>query len=137
MCEREGLIKIPMVVNSPKLQCCASLEDTSSLGSRMYITLEDDDPNSLKHVQFRNLKINAKLASILNETSRECTTIQGLSLWNTGAPFSDATTTASLLDWMSSHQIQHLSIGATSVPVNVFDDIIGMKLPMMLVCDNV
>ena len=137
MCEREGLIKIPMVVNNPKLQCGASLDDHSSLGSRMYVTLEDDDPNSLKHVQFRNLRMTAKLASILVDTSRDSTaSIQGLSLWNNGAPFSDTTTASLLTDWMHSHEIQHLSIGANTIPVSVFDDLIGVKSPLLLVHDK-
>lgn len=132
-CEREGLIKIPLIVNSPKLQCSASLDDNSSLGSQVYVTLEDDDPNSLKHVHFRNIKMTAKLASIFLEASRESTIIQGLSLWNNGDPFSEAGGSGPLLEWLAAHQTQHLTIGANTLPVSVFDDIIGPKPTLVLV----
>lgn len=135
LCEREGLIKIPLVVHNPKLQCGASFDDHSSLGSRVYVTLEDDEPNSLKHVHFRNMRMNGKLATILYEASKECQGIQGLSLWNTGTPLSDTSTIAPLTEWMTTHHTQHLSVGACSVPVKLFDDLIAAKSALMLVYD--
>ena len=135
MCEREKLIKIPLVVHNPKLACGTSVDDHSSLGSRVYVTLEDDEPNSVKHVQFRNMRINAKLASILFESSKECGMIQSLSLWNTGDPFSDPSIVSSFTEWFVSHQAQSLSVGASVLPVKVFDDIIGLKTPIMSVYD--
>lgn len=133
MCEREGLIKIPLVVHTPKLQCGTSVEDHSSLASRVHVTLEDDEPNSVKHVQFRNMRMISKLASILQESSKDVQSVQALSLWNTGAPFSDDNTTSILTQWMNTHNIQHLSIGGSNLPVKIFDEIIGPKSTLMLV----
>ena len=133
MCEREGLIKIPLVVHNPKLQCGASVDDHSSLASRVHVTLEDDEPNSLKHVQFRNMRMISKLASILSDSSKDVTAIQALSLWNCGTPFSDDNTSSTLLQWMSTHTIQHLSIGGSVVSAKIFDDLIGAKSMLMLV----
>ena len=133
MCEREGLIKIPLVVHNPKLQCGASIDDHSSLASRVHVTLEDDDPNSVKHVQFRNMRMISKLANILLESSKDTQSIQGLSLWNTGAPFSDDNTTSLLTEWMNTHNTQHLSIGGSIVPAKMFEEVIGVKSPLMLV----
>ena len=133
MCEREGLIKIPLVVHNPKLQCGTSIEDHSSLASRVHVTLEDDEPNSVKHVQFRNMRMTSKLASILQDSSKDVQSIQALSLWNTGAPFSDDNITSILTQWMSAHSIQHLSIGDSNLPIKIFDEIIGLKLMLVFV----
>ena len=136
MCEREGLIKIPLVVHNPKLQCGTSIDDHSSLASRVHVTLEDDEPNSLKHVQFRNMRMISKLASILVESSKDVQTVQELSLWNAGAPFSDDNTTSLLTQWIHAHSIQQLSIGGSIVPIKIFDDVIGVKSStLMLVHD--
>ena len=133
MCEREGLIKIPLVVHTPKLQCGTSIEDLSSLASRVHVTLEDDEPNSVKHVQFRNMRMISKLASVLQDSSKDVQSVQALSLWNTGAPFSDDNITSILTQWMNTHNIQHLSIGGSNLPVKIFDEIIGLKSTLMLV----
>lgn len=129
LCERAGLSKIPLVVYTPKVQCGTSIEDLTSLGSRLHVTLENDDPNSLKHVHFRNMKMNRELASILLEASKECQAIQSLSLWNTGMPFSDHQTAGSLVNWMKAHNLHQLSIGATSVSASVFSELIGTRKP--------
>lgn len=133
LCEKEGLIKIPLVVHNPKLQCGTSFDDHSSLGSRLHVTLEDDDPNSLKHVHFRNMRMNGKLVHVLVESSTDAASVQSLSLWNTGTPLSDPEFTPRLIDWMAQHDIQHFSIGSSVIPIKVFDDLIGLKSALMLV----
>lgn len=137
ICDREGLIKIPLVVYTPKLQCGASVDDHSSLGSRIHVTLEDDDPNSVKHIHLRNMRLNYKLTYALHESSKECSTIQSLSLWNTGDPFSNIEATVLLVQWMHTHNTQHLSVGATNIPVtnSLFDDLIGSKTDLTSVYD--
>ena len=131
ICEREGLIRIPLVVHNPKLQCGTSVDDHSSLASRVHVSLEDDEPNSLKHIEFRNMRMIGKLASILAESSKEVSSVQALSLWNTGAPFSDEDTTATLILWMSTHSIQHLSIGGSVLPFKISDDLFGVNSSLL------
>jgi len=136
MCERAGLIKIPLVVHNPKLQCGVSVDDHSSLCSQLHVTLEDDEPNSLKHVHFRNMKMSQKLATIFDDANKDCSMIQALSLWNTGLPFTNSEITNTLTGWMKSHNLQHLSVGGSNIPTDVFNDLIGPKSqPLMLVKD--
>ena len=131
ICEREGLIKIPLVVHNPKLQCGTSIDDHSSLASRVHVSLEDDEPNSVKHIEFRNMRMISKLASVLAESSKEVSSVQALSLWNTGAPFSDEDTSVILSLWMNTHSIQDLAIGGSVLPFKISDDLIGVNSSLL------
>lgn len=127
MCEREGLIKIPLLVHTPSTQCDQSVPsgETLSSSSRIHVTLEaDEDPNSVKHINVRNIRMNDKLMNALVEATAKCTTLSMFSLWHTGR-LSDAVV-EKMIGWVSTQSIRHLALDGCQFPSTIFNQLLGV-----------
>ncbi|XP_065883812.1 leucine-rich repeat-containing protein 71-like isoform X2 [Dysidea avara] len=132
MCEREGLIKIPLLVHTPSTQCDPSVpsgEDLSS--SKIHVTVEaDEDPNSVKHINVRNLKMNDKLMNALVEATAKCTTLSMFSLWHTGRL--SETVIEKMIGWVGTQNIRYLALDGCQIPTTIFNHLLGAQSKAML-----
>jgi len=130
MCEREGLIKIPLLVHTPSTQCDPSVQSALSSSSLIHVTLEaDEDPNSVKHINVRNLKMNDKLMNALVEATAKCSTLSMFSLWHTGRL--SETVIEKIIGWVCTQSIRHLALDGCQIPTTIFNHLLGAQSKTM------
>jgi len=132
MCEREGLIKILLLVHTPSTQCDPSVQSSETLSSSscVHVTLEaDEEPNSVKHINIRNLKMNDKLMNALVEATAKCTTLSMFSLWHTGRLLE--TVIEKMIGWLGTQSIRYLALDGCQIPITIVNHLLGTQSKAM------